>query len=237
MRLETLEGLSETRCELAGPLVSVTRSARQHVAATARSRLTSRPLVPQDAPVELRCKAGSSGACRGAGKLLSSAVTRVLTRGLWGRVDSHGALQLPRRRLCPCVPVSVCALVDNSADTPGQHSYLDLPAAATKSLQLCPTLRPHRRQPTRLRCPWDSPGKDTGVDCHFLLQCVKEKSESEVSQSCLSLGDPMDCSLPGSSIHGFSRQEYWSGVPLPSPRFACSDLQSHTALDTGVRAF
>ena len=113
MRLETLEGLSETRCELAGPLVSVTRSARQHVAATARSRLTSRPLVPQDAPVELRCKAGSSGACRGAGKLLSSAVTRVLTRGLWGRVDSHGALQLPRRRLCPCVPVSVCAAIGN----------------------------------------------------------------------------------------------------------------------------
>ena len=64
--------------------------------------------------------------------------------------------------------------------------------------------------------PWDSPGKNTGVGCHFLLQCMKVKSESEVAQSCPTLCDPMDCSLPGSSIHGFSRQEYWSGFPLPS---------------------
>ena len=63
-------------------------------------------------------------------------------------------------------------------------------------------MRPHRRQPTRLRRPWDSPGKNTGVDCHFLLQCRKVKSESEVAQSCLTLSDPMDCSLPGSSTHG-----------------------------------
>ena len=63
-------------------------------------------------------------------------------------------------------------------------------------------VRPHRRQPTRLLCPWDSPGKNTGVDCHFLLQCMKVKSESEVAQLCLTLSDPMDCSLPGSSIHG-----------------------------------
>ena len=79
------------------------------------------------------------------------------------------------------------------------------------------SVRPHRRQPTRLPRPWDSPGKNTGVGCHFLLQCMKMKSESEVAQSCLTLPDPMDCSLPGSSIHGFSRQEYWSGLPLPSP--------------------
>ena len=65
--------------------------------------------------------------------------------------------------------------------------------------------------------PWDSPGKNTGVGCHFLLQCMKVKSESEVTQSFLTLSDPMDYSLPGSSVHGFSRQEYWSGVPLPSP--------------------
>ena len=78
------------------------------------------------------------------------------------------------------------------------------------------SVRPHRRQPTRLPCPWDYPGKNTGVGCHFLLQCMKEKSESEVAQSCQTLSDPMDCSLPGSSVHGFSRQEYWSGVPLPS---------------------
>ena len=64
------------------------------------------------------------------------------------------------------------------------------------------SVRPHKRQPTRLPCPWDFPGKNTGVGCHFLLQCMKVKSESEVTQSCLTLCDPMDCSLPGSSIHG-----------------------------------
>ena len=63
-------------------------------------------------------------------------------------------------------------------------------------------MQPHRRQPTRLRCPWNSPGKNTRVGCHFLLQCMKVKSESEVSQSCLTLHDPMDCSLPGFSVHG-----------------------------------
>ena len=61
------------------------------------------------------------------------------------------------------------------------------------------SVQPHRRQPTRLPWPWDSPGKNTGVGCHFLLQCMKVKSESEVPQSCLTLSDPMDCSLPGSS--------------------------------------
>ena len=63
-------------------------------------------------------------------------------------------------------------------------------------------VRPHRRQPTRLPRPWDFPGKNTGVGCHFLLQCMKVKSQSEVAQSCPTLSDPMDCSLPGSSIHG-----------------------------------
>ena len=124
---------------------------------------------------------------------------------------------------------------------------------------------PHRQQPTRLPRPWDSPGKNTGGGCHFLLQCMKVKSESEVAQSCLTLSDPMDCSLPGSPIPGilqartlewvaisffnawkwkvkvkllnhvrllvtpwtaafqapasvgFSRQEYWSGLPFSSP--------------------
>jgi len=58
------------------------------------------------------------------------------------------------------------------------------------------SVRPHRQQPTRLPRPWDSPGKNTGVGCHFLLQCMKVKSESEVAQSCLTPSDPMDCSLP-----------------------------------------
>ena len=87
-------------------------------------------------------------------------------------------------------------------------------AAAAKSLQSCQTLRPPRRQPTRLPRPWDSPGKNTGVGCHFLLQCMKVKSESEVTQLCPTLSNRMDCSLPDSSVHGFSKQEYWSGVPI-----------------------
>ena len=67
------------------------------------------------------------------------------------------------------------------------------------------SVRPRRRQPTRLRCPWDSPGKNIGVGCHFLLQSMEVKSESEVAQSCPTLPDPMDCSLLGSSIHGIFR--------------------------------
>ena len=113
------------------------------------------------------------------------------------------------------------------------------------------SVQPHRWQPTRLPHPWDSPGKNTGVGCHSLLQCMKVNRESEVAQSCLTLSDPLDCSPPGSSIHGifqarvpkvkvkslsrvrlfatpwtvayqappsrgFSRQEYWSGLPFPS---------------------
>ena len=62
-------------------------------------------------------------------------------------------------------------------------------------------MRPQRRQPTRLPRPWDSPGKNIGVACHFLLQCVKMKSESEITQLYPTLGDPMDCSLLGSSAH------------------------------------
>ena len=64
------------------------------------------------------------------------------------------------------------------------------------------SVRPHRRQPTRLPCPWDSPGKNTGVGCHFLLQCMKVESEREVVQSCPTLSNTMDCSLAGSSVHG-----------------------------------
>ena len=63
---------------------------------------------------------------------------------------------------------------------------------------------------------WDSPGKNPGVGCHFLLQCMKVKSQSEVAQSCPTPSDPMDCSLPGSSVHGIFQAKYWSVVPLPS---------------------
>ena len=64
------------------------------------------------------------------------------------------------------------------------------------------SVRPRRRQPTRLPRPWDSPGKNAGVGCHFLLQCMKVKSESEVAQSCPTLPDPVDFNLPGFSVHG-----------------------------------
>ena len=76
------------------------------------------------------------------------------------------------------------------------------------------SVRPQRQQPTRLLRPWDSPGKNTGVGCHFLLQCMKVKSESEVAQSCPTLSDPMDCSLPGPSIHGIfqARVLEWGAI-------------------------
>ena len=91
---------------------------------------------------------------------------------------------------------------------------IGVPAAA-KSLQSCPTpCDPIDGSPPGLPRPWDSPGKNTGVGCHFLLQCMKGKSESEVAQSCPTLSDPMDCSLPGSSIHGIfqARVLEWGAI-------------------------
>ena len=78
------------------------------------------------------------------------------------------------------------------------------------------SVRPQRRQPTRLPRPWDSPGKNTGVGCHFLLQCMKVKSEREVTQSCPTLSNPMDCSLLGSSIHVIFRATVleWGAIAL-----------------------
>ena len=76
------------------------------------------------------------------------------------------------------------------------------------------SVRPHGLNPTRLPCPWDSPGKNTGVGCHFLLQCMKVKSESEVAQLCPTLSDPTDCSLPGSAIRGIfqARVLEWGAI-------------------------
>ena len=100
------------------------------------------------------------------------------------------------------------------------------------------SVRPHRRQPTRLHHPWGSPGKNTGVGCHFLLQCMKVKSESEVAQSCLTLRDPMGCSLPGPSVHGIfqARVLEWGatafsaeGKPPKSVQFS-SVAQSYPTL-------
>ena len=88
-------------------------------------------------------------------------------------------------------------------------------------------VRPHRRQPTRLPHLWDSPGKNTGVGCHFLLQCMKVKSESEAAQSCPTLSDPMDCSLRSSS-HGIfqARVLEWGAIAFSHMKcyewFKCS---------------
>ena len=84
------------------------------------------------------------------------------------------------------------------------------------------SVRPHRRQPTRLPHSWDSPGKNTGVGCQFLLQCMKVKSENEVPQSCLTLSNLMDCSLPASSIHGIFQARVLEWVTIASS--AISDL-------------
>ena len=88
-------------------------------------------------------------------------------------------------------------------------------AAAAKSLQSCPTLcDPVDGSPLGSPCPWDSPGKNTGVGCHCFLQRVKVKSESEAAQSCLTPINPMDCSLPGSSVHGIfqARVLEWGAI-------------------------
>ena len=84
------------------------------------------------------------------------------------------------------------------------------------------SVRPHRQQPTRLSHPWDSPGKNTGVGCHFLLQCMKVKSESEVAQSCLTLCNPMDCSLPGSSVHGIFQARILECISISFSRVSSS---------------
>ena len=92
---------------------------------------------------------------------------------------------------------------------------LEAAAAAAKSLQSCPTLcDPVDGSPPGSPIPWDSPGKNTGVGCHFLFQCIKVKSESEIAQLCPTLSNPMDCSLPGSSIHGIfqARVLEWGAI-------------------------
>ena len=94
------------------------------------------------------------------------------------------------------------------------------------------SVRPHRRQPTRLHHAWDSPGKNTGVGCHFLLQCMKVKSENEVVQLCPTPSDPMDCSPPGSSVHGIfqARVLEWGAI-------AFSHLLYHSSLDGHLDRF
>ena len=94
------------------------------------------------------------------------------------------------------------------------------------------SVRPQRRQPTRLPPPWDSPGRNTGVACHFLLQCMKVKSESGVAQSCLTLSDHMDCSLPGSSVHGIfqARVLEWGAIAFSANTSLPRDKKSSQSM-------
>ena len=93
------------------------------------------------------------------------------------------------------------------------------------------SVRPHRGLPTRLCHPWDSPGKNTRVGCHFLLQCMKVKSESKVTQSCPTLSDLMDCSLPGSSIHGIfqARVLEWGVIAVSTSTVSDSQFPSRNS--------
>ena len=90
------------------------------------------------------------------------------------------------------------------------------------------SVRPRRPQPTRLPRPWDSPSKNTGVGCHFLLQCLKVKSESEVAQLCPTLHEPTDCSLPGSSVHGIfqTRVLEWGAIAFSEKSHTRESLKS-----------
>ena len=99
------------------------------------------------------------------------------------------------------------------------------------------SVQPRRQQPTRLPRPWDSLGRNTGVGCHFLLQCRKVKSESEVAQLCPTLSDPMDCSLPGFSVHGIfqARVLEWGAIAFSNPsllncRMRLMKQQLHVAI-------
>ena len=97
----------------------------------------------------------------------------------------------------------------------GAHQH-PLESVITVASVVSDSVRPQRRQPTRLPHPCNSPSKNTGMGCHFLLQCMKVKSESEVAQSCLTLATPWTTAYQAPLSMGFSRQKYWSGVPLPS---------------------
>ena len=124
----------------------------------------------------------------------------------------------------------VCVLTSECCSLGHKGCLSAPPAAAAESLQSCPTLRPHRQQPTRLLHPWDSPGKNTGVGCHFFLQCMKVKSESEVAQSCPPTknqkdGDAEDWGLlptqRGASTPSVASLPPQSPASLPCPPTLC----------------
>src|SRR5574339_639058 len=136
------------------------------------------------------------------------AVSLDVPRGMFGLLGPNGA---GKTTLMRCV---ASLLVPTSGTIRfGDIDVVTNPAALRRTLGYLPQDFA-RWQPTRLCCPWDSPGKNTGVGCHFLLQCMKVKSESEVAQSCLTLSNPMDCSIPGSSVHGIlqTRVLEWGAI-------------------------
>ena len=100
------------------------------------------------------------------------------------------------------------------------------------------SVQSHRRQPTRLPRPWDSPGKNTGVGCHFLLQCMKVKSESEVAQSCPTLSHPMDCNPPGSSVHGIfqARVLEWGAIAFSTNKATWANFSAFLRLSFSMAA-
>ena len=102
---------------------------------------------------------------------------------------------------------------------------------------LANSVQPHRWQPTRLPRPWDSPGKNIGVGCHFLLQCMKVKNESEVAQSCPTLSDPMDWSPPGSSIHGIfqARVLEWGAIAFSIHVLIYCESESHSVVSDSLQ--
>ena len=108
---------------------------------------------------------------------------------------------------------------------PWKKEIYDQPAAAASVVS--DSVQPHRWQPTSLPLPWDSPGKNTRVGCHFLLQCMKVKSESEVAESCLTHSDPMDYSPPGSSVHGIlqARVPEWGAIAFSDLWDRCPEKQ------------
>ena len=118
---------------------------------------------------------------------------------------AHHALIFKNRYCCGSMPwlkhtkISFCFLFTFS----GYLSYFHVCCCCCSVASVVSnSVQPHRSQPPRLPGPWDSPGKNIGVGCHFLLQCMKVKIESEVAQLCTTPSDPIDCSLPGSSVHG-----------------------------------
>ena len=164
--------------------------------------LALRPLV--GGTVLPACLSAGAGAPTRAQK-------RRLQKYLW---HSSGLLRRPNglghyklnRNLLGCLTRAVYDLERETGihHTNAIKAVIGAAAAATAKVTsvVSDSVRPHRWQPTRLPRPWDCPSKNTGVGCHFLLQCMKSKSESEVAQSCPTLSDPMDCNLPGSSVHG-----------------------------------